>query len=78
MYSFWSSMLLGEQSYQGNPFQKHMHLPIDSSHFEQWLLLFKATVTENFRGAVAEEALSRATTIAGVFQHKMGIGKDRS
>ena len=24
MYQFWSSMMLGEQSYKGNPFQKHI------------------------------------------------------
>lgn len=77
MYSFWSSMLLGEQSYVGNPFQKHMGLPIDSLHFRQWLVLFNATVSQYFEGAVAEEALSRAATIAAVFQHRLGLGTDR-
>jgi hemoglobin len=30
MYNFWSSMLLGDQSYQGNPFQKHTPLSINA------------------------------------------------
>jgi hemoglobin len=73
MYSFWSSMLLGDQSYQGNPFQKHIHLAIDSSHFNQWLVLFTETVDENFAGFKADEVKSRAQSIAGVFQHKLGL-----
>ena len=73
MYNFWSSMVLGDQSYQGNPFQKHVHLAIDSSHFNRWLELFTQTVNENFAGFKAEEVKSRAQNIAGVFQHKMGL-----
>src|SRR5688500_6362218 len=55
MYNFWSSMLLGEQSYRGNPLQKHLPLAIESKHFDRWLELFHQTVDENFAGATAEE-----------------------
>ena len=75
MYNFWSSMLLGDQSYQGNTFQKHIHLAIDASHFTRWLQLFTQTVDENFEGFNADEAKNRATSIAGVFQHKLGLMK---
>jgi hemoglobin len=75
MYDFWCSMLLGDQSYRGNPFQKHLHLPIDASHFTQWLKLFTATVDENFAGDKADEVKLRANSIAGIFQHKMGLIK---
>lgn len=71
MYNFWSSMLLGDRSYAGNPFQKHIGLAIDHAHFAQWLVLFKATVHEHFEGAMATEAISRAESIAGLFQHKL-------
>lgn len=71
MFNFWSSMLLGDQSYQGNPFQKHIHLAIDSSHFDQWLALFTKTVDENFAGFKADEVKSRAQSIAGVWQFKL-------
>lgn len=73
MYNFWSSMMLGDQSYQGNPFQKHINLPIKREHFARWLELFSQTVDENFLGEKAEEIKSRAQSIAGVFQHKMGL-----
>lgn len=73
MYDFWSSMILGDQRYKGNPLQHHLHLPIGKDHFAQWLLLFTRTVDENFSGTTAEEIKMRAHAIAGVFQHKMGL-----
>ena len=73
MHSFWSSMMLGEFSYQGNPFQKHASLPIRQEHFSQWLKLFMETVDENFQGEKADEIKERAQSIARVFQHKMGL-----
>ncbi|HEY8936813.1 MAG TPA: group III truncated hemoglobin [Cyclobacteriaceae bacterium] len=73
MYRFWSSMMLGEQSYSGNPFQKHVNLPIDEKHFTAWLKLFTETVDENFSGERADEIKLRAQSIAGVFQHKINL-----
>ena len=73
MYDFWSSMLLGDQSYRGNPLQKHLPLPIEGQHFNQWLKLFVRTVDENFKGNNAEEIKMRAHSIAGIFQVRMGI-----
>ena len=75
MYDFWTSMLLGDMSYQGNPFQKHIGLPINAEHFTQWLQLFTATVDDSFSGPKAEEAKTRAISIAGIFQHKLGLLK---
>jgi hemoglobin len=73
MYNFWSSMLLGDQTYRGNPLQKHLNLQIDQSHFNRWLTLFKQTVDEHFTGDRAEEVKMRAHSIAGIFQIKMGL-----
>jgi hemoglobin len=73
MYNFWSTMLLGEISYKGNPFEKHMHLDIQQKHFSQWLSLFQETVDEHFEGAKAAEIKDRACSIAGIFQHKLGL-----
>lgn len=75
IYDFWSSMLLGDMSYKGNPLQKHLSLPIEARHFDQWLLHFKATVNNLFTGPKAEETKLRAESIAGIFQFKMGIIK---
>lgn len=73
MYSFWSSMLLGEQSYRGNPLQRHLTLPIEREHFSRWLELFEETVDNHFEGEMATEAKMRAHAIAGVFQYRLGL-----
>jgi len=73
MHNFWSSMMLGEYSYQGNPFEKHANLPINREHFSQWLALFIETVDQHFKGDKAEEIKERALSIARIFQHKMGL-----
>jgi hemoglobin len=75
MYNFWSSVLLGDMSYNGSPLSKHMALPITAEHFDRWLKLFLETVNTEFSGSVADEAKNRAKTIASLFQHKMGLLK---
>ena len=73
MYNFWSSVLLGDESYRGNPLQKHLHLEINKTHFSRWLTLFAETVDENFVGETADEVKKRAQAIAGIFQFKMQL-----
>jgi len=73
MYNFWSSILLGDQSYQGSPLQKHLTLPIQAEHFTRWLELFHQTVDQHFSGAVASEAKVRASTIARLFMTRMSL-----
>lgn len=76
MYNFWSSVLLGDRSYSGNPLAKHLNLKIGKEHFTRWLELFTRTVDEHFSGFNAKEAKNRAQTIADLFQHKMGFISD--
>lgn len=71
MYTFWNSILLGEASYSGRPFPKHLPLPIQKEHFNKWLELFHRTVDDNFEGELAIEAKNRASTIAQIFSHKI-------
>lgn len=73
MYSFWAFALLGETGYKTNMVQKHLSLPIQPEHFARWLALFNSTVDENFFGEKAEEAKSRAFSMAVVIQVKMGL-----
>jgi hemoglobin len=73
MYNFWSSVLLGDMSYNGSPLSKHLGLPLTTDHFNRWLKLFLETVDAEFTGSVAEEAKNRAKTMAALFQHKMGL-----
>lgn len=73
MYHFWTFNLLGEAGYKGNIIQKHLPLNISAVHFTQWLKLFNATVDELFTGDKAEEAKSRAYSMAVVIQVKLGV-----
>lgn len=73
MYRFWSSILLGTASYNGQPFVKHAFLPVDQAHFSQWLLLFYNTITEHFQGPNAEEAKLRAANIGRIFLNKIRL-----
>jgi hemoglobin len=67
MYRFWQTVLLGEHTYMGSPFPPHANLPVDKSHFEQWLKLFKETLDEQFSGEKAAEAKWRADKMAEMF-----------
>ena len=75
MYSFWGSVLLGGNSYSGNPMTKHIALDTKISltkvHFDRWLWLWESTIRENFIGIKAEEAITRAKNIAGVMLYKI-------
>jgi len=67
MYRFWQTVLLGEHTYTGSPFPPHANLPVDKSHFEQWLKLFRQTLDEQFSGEKAKEAKWRADKMAEMF-----------
>lgn len=71
MYDFWSSVLFFKGGYKGSPFQKHVSLPIDETHFKQWISLFEANLDEHFEGPMTEETKKVANSIAQTFQAKL-------
>ncbi|WP_299826124.1 group III truncated hemoglobin [uncultured Pontibacter sp.] len=73
MYTFWSTVLLGSMAYKGQPFPKHIDLPIDRHHFARWIELFTQTADNLFEGAKVTEAKQKASSIALVFQMRMGL-----
>jgi len=75
IYNFWCSIVLGDQSYRDNPFEKHKNLAVNSTHFNRWIELFTGTVDDHFAGEQADEIKSRAHSISGIFQHRMGLGR---
>jgi len=79
MYDFWETTLLGNIKYQGNPMLKHIALnkkePMNPTHFERWLELWKVTVSENFSGQKADEAIQRATQIGELMKHMVSQQK---
>jgi len=77
MYDFWNAILFAETGFQGNPMQKHLQLPIEEKHFEQWLILFRQTIDELFEGAKADEAKIRAESIARIMNFKISSFQTR-
>jgi hemoglobin len=74
---FWSSLLLGMATYEGQPMRPHLALaqktPIRPEHFERWLGYFSQTLDDSFAGPRANEARLRAHSIAAVMQNRMRI-----
>lgn len=73
MYRFWEMILFRSGDYEGNPFMKHVPLPIKADHFQRWLALFQETIDELFTGTKADEAKSTATMIARAFMGRLGL-----
>ncbi len=75
MVNFWTGILLDENSYSGNPMIKHIELSkrytLTENHFQVWVQLFHRTVDEIFEGTKANEAKTRAATIAQIMQSKI-------
>lgn len=71
LVDFWALMLLGEDSYRRNTFQKHTHLPLEDRYFDVWLEHFDASVDEYATGPRAEAAKARAHSIAKIFRAKL-------
>lgn len=64
MVAFWSSVALMTGRYHGQPVPAHTPLPIDASHFERWLGLFRETAQEVCTPAGAAHLIERAERIA--------------
>ena len=74
MYAFWEFLLLGGDTYTGNPIEPHRKLSqkvrLKEEHFDRWLKLFHETVDELFTGKNAEEAKNRSMLIAMTWKPK--------
>jgi hemoglobin len=68
IYAFWEFLLLGKDTYRGNPFEAHAKLnekvKLKQGHFDRWVRLFIQSVDEQFAGLNAEEAKNKAKLIA--------------
>ncbi len=74
MYNFWEGVLLHTAAYKGNPMQAHIALDKKSAmaqaHFDRWLTLWDATVTELFDGPKATDAMQKAKSMAFLIHAK--------
>lgn len=66
--NFWSTVLLTERSYKGDPLSKHLPLLLDPPHFSRWLALFEETAREVMQPEHADLILDKAHRIAQNFQ----------
>lgn len=73
--AFWEMVLLDRPGYTTNVTAVHLaiaqRMPMLPAHFERWLALWATTVDGLFSGPKAEEAKSRAHTIAMVIRSKI-------
>lgn len=67
---FWSFVLLDEEGYKTNVFDKHRHLKINTSHFDEWLEIFIKSVNDLYHGEKATLAIQRATSLSYTFKAK--------
>jgi hemoglobin len=76
MYGFWSTVLLGDRQYTGNPFEKHQAvLELSAAHFERWLDIFAKTLETHCSEAdkAAWEATARRMGFA--MASRLGFGE---
>lgn len=71
MYAFWNAVLFGAAGFKGNPFAKHAPLPIETKHFDRWLMLFRETIDANFEGEIATETKNKAEIMAVLFLSRL-------
>jgi hemoglobin len=65
---FWSTVLLTDRRYKGNPLAKHMELALDPPHFARWLTLFAETAREVMPPPHAELVIWKSQRIAETLQ----------
>lgn len=70
MVDFWSTVMLGSRSFQGNVFGKHMLLNgVQPEHFVRWLQLFEAATARLFGPEDAAEFQIVARRIGASLQY---------
>ncbi|MGN6637333.1 MAG: group III truncated hemoglobin [Mucilaginibacter sp.] len=75
MTDFWSTLLLYTRKFKDDPLTKHLPLELTKENFDRWLSLFGQTVDELFRGQIAENAKSRANSIARIMKAVKNINQ---
>lgn len=74
--NFWSTVLLMERSYKGDPLSKHLPLSLDPPHFVRWLSLFEETAREVMKPEHAETIIDKSHRIAQNFQAAIAYQRD--
>jgi len=76
---FWENILWGGHKYQENILQKHLDfndkIPFSKLHLERWLLHWKGTINNTFKGTNATEIQNRAEIIGRFIMYKIKEGQ---
>ena len=75
MCAFWSSVVLMTGRYHGRPMPKHVVLPVEGTHFDRWLELFRDTAREECPPVAAALFAEKAQAIAESLE--MGVAMFR-
>ena len=70
--AFWCTVALHDGTYHGNPLAQHRPLPINATHFQDWLALWRETTREVLDADAAEHMIDYAQRIGQGLQ--MGLG----
>ena len=77
LINFWSSMILQDESYYGNPMRPHFSIgELNHGVFKQWLKIFFETVDEVFVPKIGAEFKERSEMIAGNFMRNLGVAME--
>ncbi len=76
MYAFWNAALFGIPGCKGDPFARHVSLPIARGYFARWVKLFAQTIDEHFEGPKASETKAKAGLMSMMFQSRLSIKRD--
>ena len=71
--SFWSSVVLREGTYRGNPMSAHRPHAITTQHFVQWLALWRETANDVLTPKQAELVLEYANRIGRSLRYGLGL-----
>ncbi|MFE6967603.1 group III truncated hemoglobin [Agromyces sp. NPDC057679] len=78
MCDFWESVLFDAGTYRRNALALHVALdakhPLTEAHFDRWLVLWRQTVDDGFRGEVADRAKVQGERIAASIRRRLAGG----
>lgn len=81
MVSFWETILFDVVTYKGNPMLKHLALnktvTLHPVHFERWIEIWTKVLSSNFKGPLADKALTRAQSIGQLMEYKIRLQADQ-
>lgn len=74
---FWSTVLLTDRRYKGDPLAAHLQLPLQPAHFHRWLALFAETAHEVMPPENAALVIAKSQRIAENFQQAIAYQREK-